>query len=209
MLRLRAISGRCSGSVPSPLLILDFDGVINMLGTAGDIRRNPDALAYVTRTALASDGVTYPVRYSRELILRLNAVVRVSGAEWLWLTTWNECSIASINPGIGTEGRDWIRWGSNTADAVGPDPSAVESRAAAKYAAVVALISANPRPFVWVDDEAATKFRAEDLPMLGEAEMLALATDPRFGVTGPELERIESFLRHNRRGGRRSRLSVR
>ncbi len=184
--------------MPSPFLILDFDGVINMLGTAGDARRNPEALGYIARADLECNGVSYPVRYSRELVQRLNAVVRASGAEWLWLTTWNECGIASINPGIGATGSDWIRWGSDANDTIGSAPSTVEARKVAKYAAVVELISANPRPFVWADDEAATNFRAEDFPMLGEGEMLALVPDARVGVTRSELERIEKLLNHDR-----------
>jgi len=180
--------------MPSPLLILDFDGVINMLGTAGEARRNPDVLGYVTQTELECNGANYEVRYSRELVRRLNVAVRASGAEWLWLTTWNDCSMSNINPGIGTTASDWIRWGSDAANAIGSDPSAVEARAAAKYAAIVELINANPRPFAWIDDEAATKFRTEDFPSLGEVEMLALTPDPRVGVTGREFERLDGFL---------------
>lgn len=165
-----------------------------MLGTAGDVRRNPDALGYVTQTELECGGTTYQVRYSRELVKRLNAVARETGAEWLWLTTWNECSVSTINPGIGTEGTDWIRWGPGIGDGAGSDASAVEARAAAKYAAVVELINANPRPFVWVDDDAASRFRREDLPMLRGAEMLALVPEPYVGITKSELERIEEFL---------------
>jgi hypothetical protein len=181
-------------------LILDFDGVINMLGSGRESRRNPGALGYVTSTELEFDGVMYPVRYSRELVKRLNAVVRETGAEWLWLTTWNECSVSSINPGIGTEGTDWIRWGSRATDAIGSAPLAIEARATAKYAAVVALIKSNPRPFAWVDDEATIKFRAEDFPALGEAQMLVLTPDPRVGVTRPELERLERFQAVHRSG---------
>jgi hypothetical protein len=180
--------------VPSPLLILDFDGVINMLGTAGDARRNPDVLGYVMHTELECNGAVYQVRYSRELVRRLNVAVRTSGADWLWLTTWNECSLSSINSGIGTTASNWIRWGSRAADAIGPDPSAIEARAAAKYAAIVELIRANPRPFVWIDDEGATKLHAEDFHLLDEAEILALTPDPRVGITGRELERLEGFL---------------
>lgn len=179
----------------SPLLILDFDGVINMLGTVGDARRNPDVLGHVTQTELDCNGATYQVRYSRELVRHLNAAVRASGAEWLWLTTWNDCSLSSINSGIGTTGSDWIRWDSGAADATGPEPAAIEARAVAKYAAIVELIGASPRPFAWIDDEAATKFRAEDFSSLVEAEMLALTPDPRVGITRRELEHLEKFLR--------------
>lgn len=186
--------------MPSPLLILDFDGVINMLGTAGDARRNPDALGYVAQVDLECDGVSYPVRYSRELVRRLNLVVRASGTEWLWLTTWNECSLSSINPGVGTTAEDWIRWSSDATEAAGPEPAAIEARAAAKNAAIVELINTNPRPFAWLDDEAAAKFRAADFSSLGEAEMLALTPDPRVGITRPELERIEHFLGPHRLG---------
>jgi hypothetical protein len=180
--------------MPSPLLILDFDGVVNMLGTAGDARRNPDVLGYVTQTELECDEATYQVRYSRELVRRLNEVVGATGAEWLWLTTWNECGVSSINSGIGTTASDWIRWGSDAADAIGVEPAAIEARAAAKYTAIVELINSNPRPIAWIDDEAAAKFRAEDFPLLGGAEILALTPDPRVGITRPELERLEGFL---------------
>jgi hypothetical protein len=184
--------------MPSPMLVLDFDGVINMLGTAGDARRNPDTFGYVTRTELECNGAVYQVRYSRELVRRLNVAVRASGAEWLWLTTWNECSLSSINFGIGTTASEWIRWGSDAVETAGPGPVAIEARAAAKYAAIVELIRANPRPCVWIDDEGATKLRAEDFPLLDEAEILALTPDPRVGVTRPELELIEEFLDLNR-----------
>jgi len=180
--------------VPSPLLILDFDGVINMLGTAGDARRNPEVLGYVAQTELECGGATYQVRYSRELVRRLNAAIRTSGAEWLWLTTWNACSVSSINSGIGATASDWIRWGSHAAEALGPEPAAIDARATAKYAAIVELNSSSPRPFAWIDDEAATKFHAEDFPALTAVDTLALAPDPRVGITRPELERYEKFL---------------
>lgn len=180
--------------MPSPLLILDFDGVINMLGTAGDARRNPEVLGYVTQAELECNGVTYQVRYSRELVRRLNAAVRASGAEWLWLTTWNDCSLSSINSGIGATASDWIRWGSDAADAAGPKPAAIEARSVAKYAAIMEVINASPRPFAWIDDEAAGAFLAEDFSSPTEAEMLALTPDPRVGMTRTELERLEGFL---------------
>jgi len=41
------------------LLVLGLDGVINMLGTAGEARRDPDELGYVTYAELECDGVTY------------------------------------------------------------------------------------------------------------------------------------------------------
>jgi len=75
------------------LLILDFDGVINMRGSAGDARRYPDPLGYLTQANLECEGATYSVRFSRELVRRLNTAVWETHAEWLWLATWNECSL--------------------------------------------------------------------------------------------------------------------
>ncbi len=175
----------------APLLVLDFDGVVNMLGTSGDVRRRDDLPGYVTRASVESGGVDYPIRYSRDLVDRLNAAVVATGATWLWLSTWRDAAITDINPVIGARATDWLRWES---DGIDSGPSGVDARSRAKYDAVRQHLRLNPRPCVWVDDEATALWRSEDFPRLPEDETLIVAPDPRVGMSLSELERVEGFL---------------
>ncbi len=179
----------------APLLILDFDGVVNILGGRRATERHAAALGHIVRTELECEGAYYPVLYSRELVRRINASVVASGAGFVWLTTWNECSLSSINPALGLHGSDWIRWDSRS----GRSPTASDderslARAGAKYRAVIAHIEEDPRPFVWVDDEAADEFDERDFRELQPDAMLAIAPDPSVGISAVELASIEGFL---------------
>lgn len=174
-----------------PLLILDFDGVVNMLGTSGDVRRRDDVPGHVVRATMESGGVEYPIRYSQELVGRMNAAAASSGATWLWLSTWCEAAITDVNPVVGTRATDWLRWDSVGID---PGPRGADSRSAAKFNALRQYIRQHSGPFVWVDDEATALWRDEDFPSLKDDQALVIAPDPRVGMSLGELESVERFL---------------
>lgn len=167
-----------------PVVILDFDGVINMLGSGRAARRKPGVLGHVVRAELECDGMVYQVRYSREVVRRLATAVCESGAELWWLTTWNACTASAIEPELGLQSAGWIAW----------DPTRAATPPEAKYAALVARFGAGSRPLVWVDDEAADLLDVSDFPELGVAELLAIAPDASVGLLQADLARVEAFL---------------
>jgi len=70
-----------------PLLLLDFDGVLNIDASRGAFRKNPAVPRYWQQTLPHVGGLSFRVRYSWEVVRRLNAMRIAYGFEWLWLTT--------------------------------------------------------------------------------------------------------------------------
>jgi hypothetical protein len=179
----------------SPLLLVDFDGVINFEVSLGTYAKNPDALGYLNRSTLNVGGLEVEVRWSSELVVRLNGIKREFGCEWKWLTTWLDDAVTQIDAVLGTESDGHIPW---DPDAGIPLDSSVDeivaTRTTRKCAALVSLVQGNPRPFVWMDDQAISGVLPPDCPGVGEVPHLTVAPDPKYGLLRRDVDRIAEFL---------------
>ncbi len=179
----------------TPVLFLDFDGVVNFLGTEAAYRREPGSLGYVRRATLAVGELEFRVQWSAELVRELNSVKRSSPFQWLWLSTWREHAVVGIDPALGTRSDGFVPWG--MPDDPSGDASAADrkgKRSTSKYGALLAEVRANPRPFVWVDDTATGAFNEFDF--VGDLDVPHLVVAPRaeVGLLRWELEEIVAFL---------------
>ena len=163
----------------TPLLLLDFDGVLNALLDRCD-SPNPDWPDWEKSTA---DGFTLWTS-------RIMAAAVSSLAETHWLTTWNEDDKANtlLSPLLG----------------IGPFPVAAaplnypERDELWKPRAVAAALKTG-RPVVWLDDDcefmwtewlrAAPEWKHEDT-----SNLFRLAPDDAVGLTAQHLRAVKDWL---------------
>jgi len=179
----------------SPLLLVDFDGVINFEASLAVCAKNPDAFGYLRRENLTVDGMEVEVRWSGELVSRLNGLKREYGCEWKWLTTWLGDAVTQVDAVLKTESDGHIPW--DTDAGIPTDASVdeiVAERTARKCARLVDLVQDAPRPFVWIDDQAIHKTLPPDCPGVGDVPHLTVAPDPKFGLLRPDVDQIAEFL---------------
>jgi hypothetical protein len=179
----------------SPLLLVDFDGVLNFEASLGAYAQNPDAFGYLNRSILVVDGMEVEVRWSSELVVRLNGVKREYGCEWKWLTTWLGDAVTQVDAVLGTESDGHVPWDPD--GGIPPDSSVdeiVATRTRRKCSTLVDLVRGDPRPFVWIDDQATHGVLPADCPGVGEVPHLTVAPDPKYGLLRRDVDRIVGFL---------------
>lgn len=179
----------------SPLLLVDFDGVINFEASLGAYSKNPDAFGYLERSTLLVDGMEVEVRWSSELVARLNRIKRDFGCEWKWLTTWLDDAVTQVDKVLATESDGHIPW---HPDAGIPLDASVDEivaeRTTRKCARLVELVRGDPRPFVWIDDQATHEGLPSDCLEVGDVSHLTIAPDPKYGLLRRDVDRIVEFL---------------
>lgn len=173
-----------------PLLLLDFDGVVNFDTTLSAHKRLEGTPHYRRKTVLYAGGYGYQINYSGEVLYRLNHLKREAPYEWLWLSTWRRDSW-QFKAELGADDDGYVPW--RETDGQGMPGYMVDARHAAKLAHVLHMNAENPRPFVWVDDEATVNFRSDLLEH--DVPHLVIAPDPSYGLVRSELEVIEGFMR--------------
>lgn len=175
-----------------PVLYMDFDGVVNFVGSRTRHRKEA-GLGYLRRNGVWANKTPedtwkathgYGQRYfnlnwSAELVRKLDAL----DADWLWLTSWKADGPEFLDPLLGIESAGWMDWDYSAATGFNHEM---------KFPALVADQAANPRPFVWVDDEATVAFDASALPV--EVPHLVLTPDDAVGVTATDLEAMSEFV---------------
>lgn len=142
---------------------------------------------------------TFTLRFSDELIQRINVLIEDDFIDFKWLTTWrDQAHVAAEAFGLPTN-LPWIQWyqrGMSDYQQVGKG-DAIERLATEGEA----------RRFLWVDD-VATKWHAnypdttrlENDPLydkyyrFGSKDRLVLQTDARFGISREEMQAIEDFV---------------
>ncbi|WP_062312761.1 HAD domain-containing protein [Demequina rhizosphaerae] len=179
-----------TGAAARPLLLLDFDGVLNIDASRGAYKKNPAVPRHWQQKLLHADGMAYRVRYSWEVVRRLNHMRVAYGFEWLWLTTWREHGPQTIRPALRTLDDGHIAW--NASDGQGHRGYERDPNGAAKTAHVEWINGDEARPFVWIDDEAVRWFDPSRLRT--PVEHLAVQTDPMWGLTNDDLDRVEEFF---------------
>jgi hypothetical protein len=166
-----------TNSTVKPALFMDFDGVLNYEGSKSAYRNNPDTLGYLRTDTLWIPEGRYDIKWSGELVRKLNAL----DASWVWLTSWRDYASNILSDALGLTGTSMLWW-----DFV---PGQVDHRN--KFPALVDSLSYNPRPFVWVDDEATKYF---DKSMVPNVPYLLVAPDPDYGMTKADLADVTDFV---------------
>jgi hypothetical protein len=184
----------------TPLLLSDFDGVFNISASKNSYVRRKDAFGYVRKNNLGYSryGYTFPVMYSAEMVSKFNSAKNLYGFKWLWLSTWLDTTVTDVDRALLTRSDGYVDW-----DADGGLPSGTDKatsdlvtliRADRKYAALLATLRADPRPFVWIDDDATPSYDPKDFVGDLDVPHLVLATDPDYGMLKPDLDRMLAFF---------------
>jgi len=154
-----------------PIWFLDIDGAVNVAGL-----RLPD---HLSRTEATTEGVTWPIHYSPEVVSVVNTVHRSGLAEIRWLTTWGQDARTSFAPAVGLDEFpaydmfDGERWW--------------------KFEIVTNSIASEGRPFVWTDDDL-TEAGIADIRACTDVQSILIAPRTDDGLTAVELSRITDFL---------------
>lgn len=163
-----------------PIIFLDFDGVINAL--RHDERAWPD-----WRRPVISDGLhNYRVTFSPTLCRRLAALA--GHVDFVWCTTWRDTANTDLSPHLKFPG-DWPVIGTEF-------DSYRYNRPDWKFMGVKQFLLDYPgRPFVWIDDDVCRQdFVLRWKDQLPQANLL-IAPSSYTGLTEPEVEEIENFVR--------------
>lgn len=149
-------------------MFLDVDGVLSPLA--------PGSSAWDDWERV--EDIPFHLVLSRRMARR----IRELGVEVVWLTTWEHDANAVVADTLGWEPNDvLVREGSDAGWW--------------KLAAIRERIEAEPRPFVWIDDELERRKREVESWLRGlEVPALAISPRPEVGLTTAELERIEEFV---------------
>ena len=172
-----------------PLLLLDFDDVLNFDASRNAFRKFPDNAGHWRQRYLAPEGMGLRVRWSTGAVSELNRQRSAYGFEWQWLTSWRQYAVSHIDPALHTHSDGYVDW--KESDGQGYERGTADPNSAAKWAHVLRLNDEDPRPFVWVDDTAVTLF---DPSMLrSDVPHLIVQTDPMWGLTNSDLDRMDDF----------------
>lgn len=191
-----AEAGRDDGS--RPLVLIDFDGVINQFPD-DKVRRRQNSTSWMKpgdpRIALyAADDWFVPDRketvdtryhgrlrilWSSEMVARLKGL----DADILWLSTWQPYTdMLDLHLGVGWETIHWY------------DPVTRQGRYTGKRRAVLNHLKTG-RPIVWIDDEETTYDAG--LAIVGDgpsAPVLAVGPDSHVGISRTQMGAIERFV---------------
>lgn len=151
-----------------PVVFLDVDGVLSPVA--------PGSSAWDDWELV--DDSPFHLVLSRRMAER----IRDLDAEVVWLTTWEHDANAVV--------AEVLAWDPN--DVVVRRDTGTEWW---KLVAIAERIEADPRPFVWVDDELERRKREVERWLRGlDVPALAISPRPEVGLTAAELEQIEEFV---------------
>lgn len=180
-------------SSPRPVLYMDFDGVLNFFGSRTAHRKLSGGLGHLRRgdvwAAKAADGELKPTEFggshsfelnwSGELVRKLRAL----NTDWLWLTSWKADAPKFLDPRLDVVSDGWLDWEYSAASGWNH---------ALKFNALLVDQDANPRPFVWLDDEATGAFDAD--AFLTPVPHLVLRPSELVGLTMGDLLEVIDFV---------------
>lgn len=182
-----------------PLVLIDFDGVINQFPDE-KVRRRQNSTAWMKpddpRIPVYDPANWFPpdrshtvwagnyhgnirIHWSSQLVDRL----RDLDAEILWLSTWQPY-IAALNLALDV---DWetITW---------YDPITREGRYTGKRRSVISRLALG-RPIVWIDDEETTYDAGLAIQSSGPtAPVLGVGPYSDIGISRPQMDLIERFV---------------
>lgn len=173
-----------------PVLYLDWDGVVNFFGSRAQYRKR-SGFSYMRRGSASplqnlawSAGYQlgpFSMNWSAELLRKLAELP----VEIAALTTWRDSFSQLI------AATDWeldnyrvIDWKNGPAG----------SEHAGKVDALIADQLANPRPFIWADDEAHKYYTEEKRGLLSHIPQLLIEPNEDIGLTMSDYHSMVDFL---------------
>lgn len=164
----------------SPLWLLDVDGVLNAVVA--------DVPHLYERLRAEAGGRGWNITYDPAIIKRIADLHTSGRVEVRWLTTWCQDAATSLAPAIGLP--PFVVEGI-------PEFHGSHAKGWWKSPAAKRLSDTEPgRALIWTDDDLDYSERVGDVPWLAQrtGPTLALAPNPRTGLTADNLDRIEAFV---------------
>lgn len=184
----------------TPLLLLDVDGVLNVVTRLPDHDVWPD---WQLGSACADD-VAWPIRFSPSVMAQLRSWHEQRRVELQWLTTWGHAANEGLRdllglPELQVAGTHDAAGSSSDlplASLAGASPAAPDDLTGRwwKLDVVRRLRTEQPdRPLVWVDDELRGP-RNRYAQWARGADILAVGPEPSSGLTRDHLATIAAVL---------------
>lgn len=169
-----------------PYVFCDADGVLNVcakpyLDAWGDL---------TAHKVTVSEGGGLATRVTVRLSARMGAALAAAGGDLRWLTTWEKHANRHIGPKVGIDHRP-VLWREGRYD------RAVCESANWKAAAICWQLQTDPRPFVWIDDDAHTPAAVEAVTTAAGAagvDMLVVTTRECEGLAHSHVDEIAAFV---------------
>jgi len=164
---------------PSPLVLLDVDGVLNPARSrAAGYRRH----------------WVFPAGIAHRLLLNprhgpmLAELAEVTGAELVWASYWQARANIWIAPRIGLPSLRFVpiptRWGHTWRASARPEPGPWKARHVAAWTGQI--------PFVWLEDDVNVAGCLTEEPGLGRH--LVVRIDPAVGLTEQHVAKARAWL---------------
>ncbi len=161
----------------TPVLYCDVDGVINIRTT----QLNDLTKQFLHRSVpFLKKPVPLPFRYSPSVVESLT----LYPVSFFWLTTWNHSAVKFLEPitKIRSEGVLDFRL---TVRDIGKEHG--------KYKLLKDHQTANPRPFIWVDNVATKNYNPADWEEFKHPHLI-IKPETRYGITSDHLAEMEEFI---------------
>lgn len=171
-----------------PALYLDWDGVVNFFGSRNQYNKR-SGFGYVRRgSALGTtirngreEPYIYSLNWSAELLRKLAALP----LEIVFLSTWRHLFPELLRA---------TQWDLDSYRVLDWEDGPEGQTHAGKIDALVADQLADPRPFIWADDEAHAFYGPEHRALLSSVPQLLLAPHEHIGLTALDYSAMVSFL---------------
>jgi hypothetical protein len=169
--------------VSNPLVLIDFDGVFNIVNLLDEVENGWDDVNEFV-VSRKSDGKPN-VLLSPSVISFFNRLVDLGVVDIEWLTVWRERT--ELFPGsIGIANLPWHN-----------SPAHYAANPWWKLIVIQSICASDPdRPILWVDDDLAyARDVAEWLPSAPQVEILS--PDTYKGLVREDLDKISAFVARN------------
>lgn len=173
-----------------PVLYLDWDGVVNFFGSRnqyikksgfGYLRRGSAMPRPADRPSGGLSFGPFPLNWSAELLRKLAALP----VDIVFLSTWRHSFSELISA---------TQWDLENYRVLDWTDGPKDSEHAGKVTALIADQLADPRPFIWADDEAHSFYSEADRAKLSGIPQLLLAPSEDLGLTADDYKAILNFL---------------
>ncbi len=176
----------------TPVMFMDFDGVLNFEGSRNMRRKHKDAPGYLRRASVYVNG-WLNLNWSAELVRKLNLLKTEFPYKWVWLTTWTGYT-HMLDGKLGVNPDDAVVWDPGTFSLYVDDSVVANHRNSAKLKEVLDWVDNNPdTPFVWVDDQATVLWTPEVAAKVTAPHMVVMP-NADLGLTLTDLNNIKTFL---------------
>lgn len=167
-------------------IYLDVDGVLNA------VQRGFPSNSWENWDRVGVNG--YSIAYSPDMVAALNDIAGMEGVEIVWLTTWQANAKTMIAPAIGLKGEDWDV-------ALNPDMDAHGFAVHRYFGDWWKMTTLEEHlhynrvdKVIWIDDDIANSFDADDWFHAFDEETLAICPNTDTGLTPDDICAIIDFI---------------